>query len=135
MLGKKLAMILIALLLVAGLAACGGDVEAGPAGVTGDLQLTLTTRPSPPVREETATVVVQVKDKDGKPVEGATVMLSSGMIGMSHGGPKGQLADKGGGSYEGEGKFSMGGTWRIQIEASKGGGTPTMGRFDIDVAK
>ena len=133
MFGKKLAMVFVALLLAAGLTACGGDVEAGPTGVTGDLQLALTTRPSPPVRNETATVVVEVKDKDGKPVEGATVMLSSGMIGMSHGGPKGQLAGKGGGTYEGAGKFSMGGTWRIQIEASKDGGTPTTGRFDIEV--
>jgi hypothetical protein len=126
-------MVLIALLLAAGLAACGGDVEAGPTGVTGDLQLTLTTRPSPPVRNETATVVVEVKDAGGKLVEGATVMLQSGMIGMSHGGPKGQLADMGGGTYEGEGKFSMGGTWRIEIEASKGDGTPTVGRFDIEI--
>jgi hypothetical protein len=129
MLGKKLAMVMVALLL----AACGGDVEAGPTGVTGDLQLSLTTRPNPPVRNESATVVVEVKDKDGKPVEGATVMLASGMIGMSHGGPKGQLADMGGGTYEGAGKFSMGGTWRIEIEASAGGDPPTTGRFDIEV--
>ena len=133
MFGKKLAMVLLALLLALGLAACGGDVEAGPTGVTGDLQLTLTTRPSPPARNESATVVVQVSDKDGKPVEGATVMLASGMIGMSHGGPKGQLADKGKGTYEATGKFSMGGTWRIEIEASKGGGTPTVGRFDLEI--
>lgn len=133
MLGKKLAMVFVAALLAAGLAACGGGVEAGPAGVTGDLQLSLTTRPSPPVRNQSATVVVEVKDGAGKPVEGATVMLSSGMVGMSHGGPKGQLEDMGGGTYEGAGKFSMGGTWRIQIEASTGGGTPTTGRFDIEV--
>jgi nitrogen fixation protein FixH len=133
MFGKKLAIVMVGLLIAASLAACGEGIQAGPAGVTGDLNLTLTTRPSPPVRNESATVVVQVSDKDGKPVEGATVMLSSGMVGMSHGGPKGQLADKGGGAYEGTGKFSMGGTWRIQIEASKGGGTPTTGRFDIEV--
>jgi hypothetical protein len=133
MLGKKLAMVMIALLLAVGLAACGSDVEAGTTGVTGDLQLTLTTRPSPPVRNETATVVVEVKDNDGKPVEGATVMLSSGMIGMSHGGPKGQLADMGGGTYEAAGKFSMGGTWRIEVEASTGSGTPTVGRFDLEI--
>ena len=133
MFGKKLAMVLVGLLLAVGLAACGGGVQAGPTGVTGDLQLTLTTRPSPPVRNESATVVVQVSDGDGKPVEGATVMLSSGMIGMSHGGPKGQLEDVGGGTYEGAGKFSMGGTWRIEIEASQEGGTPTTGRFDLEV--
>jgi hypothetical protein len=52
---------------------------------------------------------------------------------MSHGGPKGQLADKGGGTYEGAGEFSMGGTWRIEIEASKDGGTPTVGRFDLEI--
>ena len=133
MLGQKLAMVFVALLLAAGLAACGSEVEAGPTGVTGELQLSLTTRPSPPVRNETATVVVEVKDSAGKPVEGATVMLASGMIGMSHGGPKGQLADMGGGTYEGAGTFSMGGTWRIEIEASKDGSTPTTGRFDIEV--
>jgi nitrogen fixation protein FixH len=120
-------------LMLLSLAACDNVYDSKPAGVVGDLQLSLSTEPDPAIKQQPTTVRVEVKDKAGVPVEGATVTLKSGMPGMSHGGPKGTLADKGKGIYEATGTFSMGGTWRLGIEVTTTGTSKTTGEFDIQI--
>ncbi|MGA7731456.1 MAG: FixH family protein [Chloroflexia bacterium] len=129
---KKI-LLFICLLALLPLAACSDSINATPTGVTGTLQLVFSTIPDPPTKKIETTIRIEVKDASGKPVEGARVELSSDMIGMSHGGPKGVLADKGGGIYEATGSFVMGGTWRAEVVATKDGGSRTVGIFDFEV--
>jgi hypothetical protein len=129
---KKLLPIFAIVALLA-LSACADSVNATPTGVTGTLQLTFSTIPDPPIKQSEATIRIQVKDAAGNPIEGARVELSSGMPGMSHGGPKGVLLDRGGGIYEASGKFVMGGTWRVEVVATVDGGSRTVGIFDFEV--
>jgi YtkA-like len=130
---KNILLIMIGLLALLLLAACSDSINATPTGVTGTFQLGFSTIPDPPTKRVETTVRIEVKDASGKAVEGARVELSSDMIGMSHGGPKGVLADKGGGIYEATGSFVMGGTWRAEVVVTKDGGSRTVGIFDFEV--
>ena len=116
------------------LTACTDSINATPTGVVGELQLSLTTVPSPPDAMKETTLRVKVKDAAGVPLEGARVELSTDMIAMRHGPLTGLLTGKGGGIYESTARFSMGGTWRIQLIATRqDGSSRTIGIFDIDV--
>ena len=121
------------LLILLSLTACADSINATPTGVTGSLLLTFSTIPDPPIKQVENTIRIEVKDAAGNPVEGARVELSSDMPGMSHGGPKGVLLDRGGGIYEATGSFVMGGTWRAEVVATKDGGSRTVGIFDFEV--
>ena len=130
---KKLLLITLSLITLLATAACSNSINATPTGVVGELKLTLTTVPDPPVKKQDNILRIEVKDASGTPVEGARVELSADMITMSHPGVAGVLADKGGGIYEGTGNFVMGGTWRVEVIATKDGGSRTTGTFDIEV--
>jgi hypothetical protein len=127
---RRLLLVLLALLA---LTACADSINATPTGVVGSLQLSFSTVPDPPVKQVENIIRIEVKDAAGNPVEGARVELSSDMPGMSHGGPKGVLLDRGGGIYEATGSFVMGGTWRAEVVATKDGGSRTVGIFDFEV--
>ena len=127
---ERLLLVFLALLT---LTACADSINATPTGVVGSLQLSFSTIPDPPVKQVENIIRIEVKDAEGNPVEGARVELSSDMPGMSHGGPKGVLLDRGGGIYEATGSFVMGGTWRAEVVATKDGGSRTVGIFDFEV--
>jgi hypothetical protein len=126
--------LLVGLLLMLGVAACGGgptESSASPGEASGNFTLSLTTDPNPP-EAGPVTITVEVKDAQGSPVEGASVSLTSGMVGMSHGGMRGQLEDAGGGQYQGSGSFGMRGSWRLDISVSKEGATSEQ-TFEVQV--
>lgn len=131
------ALAVVSMLCLVAVTGCGDPpvIDNTPPGVTGDLKVALSTVPDPPTREQSTTFVVDVQDAEGKPVEGATVTLSTKMVLMSHGGIKGELVEKGDGKYEATGAFSMGGTWRVEVTVTgaRGSPTPTTGKFDIAV--
>jgi hypothetical protein len=72
-------------------------------------EVTVATEPDPPAPNGTTfQVVVQ---RDGEPVEGATVCMSADMSAMSHSGVSAEADEVGPGSYELAVKFGMRGQW------------------------
>jgi len=120
-------------LMLLSLAACSSD-PAAPSNtpVPQELQLTLSTDPNPP-QAGPVSLIVEIKDTQGKPVEGAKVSLTAKHTGMTHGGISGDMVDQGGGRYQASGSFSMSGTWRAEVKASKDGTNPKTQSFDLSV--
>lgn len=129
----RLVMLALASLMLLSLAACSSDPAApGNTPVPQELQITLSTDPAPP-QAGPVSLVVEVRDAQGKPVEAAKVSLTARHTGMSHGGIAGDMVDQGGGRYQASGSFSMSGTWRAEVKASKEGVNPKTQSFDLPV--
>lgn len=116
-----------ALALACLLAACNKSQPAGePKGVPApgaSFQVALRVLPNPPKYNQDTTFRVTLKDSAGRPVEGASVSADLVMPEMAMGENKVALADLGRGEYEGVGRFSMGGNYRVVISAYKAGAT------------
>ena len=128
---RFLILILGALLLVS-LAGCGSDNASKDTPVPQELQIALSTDPTP-AQAGPVSLIVEIKDAQGKPVEGAKVSLTARHTGMTHGGIAGDMVDQGGGRYQASGSFSMSGTWRAEVKASKEGANPKTQSFDLPV--
>ena len=85
------------------------------------LKIEFMTNPEAPAVSGDTELTVLVKDKDGKPVEGATVTVKYDMVSMSMGETSGQAVDSGGGRYALMTIFAHGGKVRFQIKAEKAG--------------
>lgn len=125
-------MLALCLGLLLTLAGCGQGDTGSSTPSTSDLQLSLTTDPSPP-KPGPATIIVEVKDSQGKAVDDAKVSVSIRHTGMSHGGIEGELVSQGSGRYHASGSFSMTGTWRAQVKANKQGSPQKEQSFDLAV--
>ena len=134
--------LLVCLFLALGATACGGGAtepspalggapEGAPEAALVSFTVSLAIEPNPP-QAGPVNITVWVKDAQGNPVEGAIVNLTTGMAGMSHGGMRGQLAEAGGGTYQGRGSFSMRGLWRLTVSATKSGASSEQ-TFEVDV--
>jgi hypothetical protein len=120
-------------LMVWVLVGCGSGA-GGTAGsdATEQLQISLITEPDPP-RTGPVTLIVEVRDGQGGPVDGAQVSVEVDHVGMAHGGIKGQLAAQGSGQYRATGSLSMPGIWRAVVQVDRPG-KPTQTRtFDLQV--
>jgi hypothetical protein len=65
------------------------------------------------------TFTVTVKDKDGKPLEGASVLVQTAMLDMDMGVQNVQLKSLGAetpGAYSGQGNLTMAGHWQILVK-------------------
>ena len=87
----------------------------------------LTTDPSPPHKGSNV-VRVKLTGNDGHPIAGATVTVTFYMAAMPAMGMAAMktvinATDKGGGTYEGQGDLSSGGTWQVTIGAQQKGQT------------
>ncbi len=100
-----------------------------PAGTaqksTDQVQVALTTQPSPPRKGEN-TLRVNLTGADGKPVAGAAVSVTFFMpampaMGMSSMHVVSTLADKGQGVYEGSVQLGAGGTWDVTVTVTRNG--------------
>jgi hypothetical protein len=120
-------------LMVLALVGCG----SGPGGAAGSdateqLQVSLITEPDHP-RTGPVTLIVEVRDGQGSPVDGARVSVEVDHVGMAHGGIKGELAAQGSGRYRATGSLSMPGIWRAVVRVDRPG-RPTQTRtFDLQV--
>ncbi len=120
------AIILLLLLSFLGLsAACGKPKPAAtadtPKTAPAAWKMNLFTVPEPPVTGKEASFVVKLTDEAGKPVAGAQVNASLVMPLMDMGKNEVTLADKGAGSYQGTGKFTMAGPWNVVVTAAAQG--------------
>ncbi len=129
----RLLTLALASITLLSLAACSSDPAApGNTAVPQEMQISLSTDPAPP-QAGPVSLVVEVRDAQGKPVEGAKVSISVKHTGMGHGGISGDMVDQGGGRYQASGSFSMSGTWRAEVKASKEGVNPKTQSFDLPV--
>ena len=116
---KQLLVVMLGSLILLSAAGCGsGSGDAGQQGQPRELQLSLLTEPAPP-EAGPVTLIVEVKDNQGKSVDGAKVSLLARHVNMTHGGIEGDLVEQGSGRYQAAGSFSMSGTWRAEVQVEK----------------
>jgi len=122
-----LSIVLVVLLLA--LAACG-STSATP--TPGNSPITLTTNPNPP-KSGDVEVIVQVKDKDGNPLNDATVMLFADHVDMKGMNLQGKATAQGNGRYATVANFSMSGKWKVTVQVNKTGMTSLAQDFNIEL--
>lgn len=99
-----------------------------------DVKVDLAIKPDPP-KVGDAEAVVTLKDKDGKPIRGATVKLEGN---MNHAGMQPVFADAreiDAGQYQATLKFTMGGDWFILITGSLPDGRKLNRKIDVPGVK
>jgi hypothetical protein len=118
-------------LLTAVLAA--GGCGRGP-GELPDVQVTLAVEPDPP-KVGPATATVELKGKEGKPIEGATLKLEGN---MAHAGMKPVFAsakEEKPGVYRAGLEFTMGGDWFILVDGKLADGRAFRKKIDVKGVK
>lgn len=94
--------------------------------------ISLTTDPNP-LKMGPATFIIDVKDKDGKPVENAKVSFDLNMTAMNMGTQKGNATFVGDGRYSAAGKMSMKGPWRVKTKVAMPDGSVENKDFTVNV--
>ncbi len=114
----KLAVLIRTLMGVLLLTACGQPPTPTPN--PNGLKIEFTTNP-PVLKVGDAELIVTVKDKDGKPVDGAEVNISYSMTTMNMGNTSGKATDEGGGRYTIKTSFGHTGNVKFTIQVDKPG--------------
>jgi nitrogen fixation protein FixH len=96
------------------LAACGGKTASS------NLAITTTFAPSPP-KQGPETIIVSLKDVNGKPVTGASVKITSTMPSMAMQGPSIVAKDAGDGTYSAAMILQYATDWTFDINAAIAG--------------
>ena len=84
---------------------------------SGSETVSLTTNPNP-LQMGPATFIIDVKDKDGKPVDNATVFFDLNMTAMNMGTQQGNATSQGNGRYAATGTMSMRGPWKVTTKVT-----------------
>lgn len=119
----------VVLLLIA--AGCGRS-QSAVTETKDDYRVTFATQPAPPDRGD-GMVIVTVNDKQGQPVDGARVSVEAN---MSHAGMMPVLVDSAssqGGAYHMPIKWTMGGSWYVDVKVTLPSGEVVRRRFPVDV--
>ena len=102
------------------LAACGQPPTPVPTPNPSGPKIEFKTNPTS-LKVGDAELIVTVKDKDGKPVEGAEVNISYSMTTMNMGNTSGKAIDEGGGRYTIKTSFSHAGNLKFTVQVDKPG--------------
>lgn len=86
----------------------------------GELDGELLVNPFPPVVRKGTLLQLTLRDADGQAIEGANVLFDLTMPSMSMPPNKTQAVDKGGGVYEAQVVFTMGGGWAVNAVVTRG---------------
>lgn len=131
---KTLLIILAVMVGVIGIlgfrAALPGNNVLGIGG--GNSTITLSTDPSP-LRSGQATFMIDVKDKNGKPVDNATVSFDLNMTTMNMGTQQGNATFQRNGRYLAVGRMSMRGPWRVKTKVTMPDGNVENKDFTVNV--
>lgn len=105
---------------------------SGPSTATGAEVVSLTTNPNP-LQMGSATFMIDVKDKTGKPVDNATVSFDLNMTAMNMGTQQGKATSQGGGKYAATGRMTMRGPWKVATKVSMPDGSTINKDFTVNV--
>ncbi len=94
--------------------------------------ISLSTNPNP-LRLGQATFMIDVKDKNGKPVDNAAVTFDLNMTAMNMGTQQGTATSQGGGRYSAVGNMSMRGPWRVRTSVKMSDGSTENKDFTVSV--
>lgn len=100
---------------------------------SGSETVSLTTDPNP-LQIGPATFIIDVKDKNGKPVDGATVSFDINMTAMNMGTQQGNASPQGNGRYAAYGRMSMRGPWKVSTKITMPDGSTVNKDFTVNVA-
>jgi len=103
----------------------------GAAQKAGGLTVALAMTPYPPLNRQAETFEVVLTDDKGQPVADASVTLDLTMPSMPMPSNKVQLQHAAEGRYQGVGRFTMRGWWRIEVIVQRAGGDKTSAFFDL----
>ena len=110
---------ILILIGVLALVACGGGGASTPTPAATGAQITLITDPDPPVMGPVE-LIVEVKDAQGQPLDGANVLVLASHTDMSGMDQQGQATSQGNGRYAIMSEFSdMSGEWLVTVQVRK----------------
>ena len=98
----------------------------------GNSQISLTTDPDP-LKMGQATFIIDVKDKNGKPVENANVFFDLNMTAMNMGTQQGNATAQGNGQYAATGNMTMRGPWKVATKVTLPDGSAINKDFTVNV--
>lgn len=107
-----------------------GSAGTGMPGDSGDYKVDLAFQPDPPTVGP-AEVVLSLKDKEGRPAQGAKVRLERN---MNHAGMEPVFAEASEaepGTYKAALKFTMGGDWFVLVDATLSDGRKVKRKVDV----
>lgn len=94
--------------------------------------ISLSTSPNP-LQPGPATFMIDIRDKNGKPVDNATVTYDLNMTTMNMGTQRGNATPRGNGRYSAAGIMSMRGPWRVTTTVTMPDGTVENKDFIVTV--
>jgi len=115
---RKIVLVSLFVMLAVLLAACGSSAPAAESTSSKDVNIVLASVPSPAAVGDVQ-LLLTVTDKDGNPLEGATVTVAAEHPSMAGMGMSGQATDQGGGKYSIKANFSDPGDWVLTVTVTK----------------
>ena len=109
-----------------------GNSSSVSGTTSGGANISLSTEPNP-LRPGPATFMIDVKDKNGKPVDNATVSFDLNMTTMNMGTQQGNATSQGNGRYSANGNMSMRGPWRVSTTVKMPNGSSESKDFTVNV--
>ena len=94
--------------------------------------ISLSTNPDP-LQPGPATFFIDIKDKNGKPVDTAKVSFDLNMTTMNMGIQQGDATSQGNGRYSAMGRLTMRGPWRISTKVTMPDGSVENKDFTVNV--
>lgn len=104
----------------------------GYAKTFGNENISFSTSPSP-LRLGQASFLIDVRDKNGKPVDDAIVSYEINMTTMNMGAQQGIAVSQGKGRYIATGNMSMRGPWRVRTSVKMPDGSTKNKSFEVNV--
>jgi hypothetical protein len=108
-----------------------GSSDNGDLG-SNNSRIVLSTNPDP-LQMGAATFFIDVKDKNGKPVDTAKVSFDLNMTTMNMGTQQGEATSQGNGRYSAMGRMTMRGPWRVSAKVRMPDGSIENKDFTVDV--
>ena len=115
---RKMVFVSMLVTLSVLLAACGGSAPAEEATSSKDVNIVVTSNPSPAMMGDVQ-LMLTITDKDGNPIEGAAVNVAADHTDMSGMGMNGLATDQGGGKYSIKANFAESGNWMLTVKVTK----------------
>lgn len=113
-------MIFVSLLvgLAVLITACGSPAPMQETTSAKDVNIVVASNPSPAMMGD-AELILTITDKDGNPIEGATVDVGADHTDMSGMGMSGLATEQGGGKYSIKANFDESGNWMLTVKVTK----------------